>query len=61
MPLTAVQSALLAAIEQTLWNDPRIDGLWLSGSLGQGGGDWPDAFEVATRDHLKLRIGFSLP
>lgn len=49
MPLTAVQSALLAAIEQALWNDPRIDGLWLSGSLGRGGGDDYSDVDVIAR------------
>jgi len=59
MPLTAVQSALLAAIEQTLWNDPRIDGLWLSGSLGQGGGDDYSDVDVIARvgDPPASRIG----
>jgi len=59
MPLTAVQSDLLAAIEQTLWNDPRIDGLWLSGSLGQGGGDDYSDVDVIARvgDPPASRIG----
>ncbi|WP_333807734.1 hypothetical protein, partial [Phenylobacterium sp.] len=50
---------MLAAIEQTLWNDPRIDGLWLSGSLGQGGGDDYSDVDVIARvgDPPASRIG----
>ena len=49
--MTPAQSALLDRLTTTLGQDPRIQALWLGGSLAQGGGDpWSDIDLVAQVD-----------
>lgn len=49
--MTPAQSALLDRLTKTLGQDPRIQALWLHGSLAHGGGDaWSDIDLVAQVD-----------
>ena len=53
--MTPAQSALLDRLTTALGQDPRIQALWMSGSLAQGGGDaWSDIDLVAQVDGADL-------
>lgn len=53
--MTPAQSALLDRLTTALGQDPRIQALWLAGSLAQGGGDvWSDIDLVAQVDSADM-------